>query len=64
MPHKYRPHLNLLRHEVHPTIPEPYSSDVIIPVRHEDTNKLVLNDGSHSLLNLEYPYQGLALLDR
>ncbi len=54
----------LLRYEVHPTTKELYSSDVIAPASYEDISKLVLKNGRYAFLNLNYPYQGLALLDR
>ena len=49
---------------MHPTTQQLYSSDVIAPAVYEDTSKLVFKDGSYAFLNLNYPYQGLALMDR
>ncbi len=62
--HQYGVYPGLMRYEVHPATAMLYSSDVIAPAIYEDTNKLVLKDGSYAFLNLNYPYQGLALLDR
>ncbi len=62
--HQYGFYPGLLRYEVHPATEVLYSSDVIAPAIYEDTSKLVLKDGSYAFLNLNYPYQGLALLDR
>jgi hypothetical protein len=50
--HQYGLYPGLLRHEVHPSTGELYSSDVITPAAYEDTSKLVLKDGSYALLNL------------
>ncbi len=54
----------LIRYEVDPITKVLYSSDVLAPSIYEDTSRLVLKDGSYAFLNLNYPYQGLALLDR
>lgn len=54
----------LLRYEVHPNTKERYSSNVIAPASHENTSKLVFKDGGYAFLNLNDPYQGLALMDR
>jgi hypothetical protein len=50
--------------KVHPTTTQLYSSDVIALAVYEDTSKLVFKNGSHVSLNLNYPCQGLALMDR
>lgn len=62
--HIYGLYPGLLRYEVHPTTQQLYSSDVIVPAIYKDTSKLVFKDGSYAFLNLNYPYQGLALMDR
>ena len=61
---KYNLYPGLMRYEVHPKTKQLYSSDVITPAIYEDISKLVLKDGSYAFLNLNYPYQGLALMDR
>ena len=61
---KYGLYPDLLRYEVHPTTGMLYRSDVIAQATYEDTSKQVFKDGSYAFLNLKYPYQGLALLDR
>ena len=37
---------------------------MIAPLIYEDTSKLVFKDGNYAFLNLNYPYQGMALWDR
>ena len=46
---------------MHPTTGVPYSSDIIAPSIYEDASKLVSKDGGYAFLNLNYPYQGMAL---
>ena len=49
---------------MHPNTKERYSSNVIAPASYENTSKLVFKDGGYAFLNLNDPYQGLALMDR
>ena len=49
---------------MHPNTNERSSSNVFAPTSYENTSKLVFKDGGYAFLNLKYPYQGLALMDR
>ena len=61
---RYGLYPGFMRYEVHPATETHYSTDVIASAIYEDTSRLVLKDRSYAFLNLKYPYQGLALLDR
>jgi hypothetical protein len=37
---------------------------VIAPLIYQDTSKQVFKDGNYAFLDLNYPYQGIALWDR